>query len=160
MKELKIDSIVAADQLKEKSAGFVREFKDFAVKGNAVDLAVGVVIGAAFGKIISSMVSDVIMPVVSKLTGNVDFSNLFLVLGDGKFKTLAEAKAAGVATLNYGLFINAITDFIIIAFCIFMVIRAISRMRQREEAKPAAPAAPPADVQLLTEIRDLLKKGT
>ena len=117
-------------------------------------------IGAAFGKIISSMVSDVIMPVVSKLTGNVDFSNLFLVLGDGKFKTLAEAKAAGVATLNYGLFINAITDFIIIAFCIFMVIRAISRMRQREEAKPAAPAAPPADVQLLTEIRDLLKKGT
>jgi len=139
--------------------GFIREFKDFAVKGNAVELAVGVVIGAAFGKIVSSMVGDVIMPLVGRLTGNVDFANLFVVLGEGRYKTLADAKAAGAATLNYGLFINTIIDFIIIAFCIFLVIRAMSRMRRREEAQPAAPAAPPADVQLLTEIRDLLKKS-
>jgi len=159
MRELKIDPKVAADQFKEKSVGFIREFKDFAVKGNAVELAVGVVIGAAFGKIVSSMVGDVIMPLVGRLTGNVDFANLFVVLGEGRYKTLADAKAAGAATLNYGLFINTIIDFIIIAFCIFLVIRAMSRMRRREEAQPAAPAAPPADVQLLTEIRDLLNRS-
>jgi large conductance mechanosensitive channel len=105
------------------------------------------------------MVTDIIMPLVGRLTGNVDFANLFVVLGDGKYRTLAEAKTAGAATLNYGLFINTIIDFVIIAFSIFLVIRAMGRMRRREEAAtPPPPSSPPADIQLLTEIRDLLKK--
>jgi large conductance mechanosensitive channel len=161
MKDIIIDPKVSAEHLKEKSVGFIREFKDFAVKGNAVEMAVGIVIGAAFGKIVSSIVSDIVMPIVGKLTGNVDFANLFFVLGEGSYKTLAEAKAAGVATINYGVFINTVIDFIIVAFAIFLVIRAMHRLRKKEAAAPApatAPAAPPADVQLLTEIRDLLKK--
>ena len=161
MKDIIMDPRASAGQLKEKSVGFIREFKDFAVKGNAVEMAGGIVIGAAFGKIVSSIVGDIVMPIVGKLTGNVDFANLFVVLGEGSYKTLAEAKAAGVATVNYGVFINTIIDFIIVAFAIFLVIRAMHRLRKKEAAAPApaaAPAAPPADVQLLTEIRDLLKK--
>ena len=158
MKELKIDPKLPeeVEKIKVKSVGFIREFRDFATRGNAVELAVAVVIGGAFGKIVSSMVADIIMPAVGRLTGSVDFTNLFVVLGEGHYKTLAEAKAAGAATLNYGVFINSITDFIVIAFCVFLVIRAMSRLRRSEEAKPAA--APPAEIQLLTEIRDLLKK--
>ena len=98
-----------------------KEFKAFAMKGNVIDLAVGVIIGGAFGKIVSSLVNDIIMPLVGLLIGKLDFSNLFITLGDGSFKTLAEAKEAGVATLNYGLFINNIIDFLIVAFSIFII---------------------------------------
>lgn len=115
-----------------------KEFKKFALKGNMIDLAVGVIIGGAFGKIVTSLVNDVIMPLVGLLLGKVDFSNLFIVLGDGKFKTLAEAKEAGVSTLNYGLFINNVIDFAIMAFAIFFVIRQMNRlMPKKDETKPA-----------------------
>lgn len=138
----------------------VQEFKQFAMRGNVMDMAIGIIIGGAFGKIVSSLVTDVIMPPIGKLMGGVDFSNLFVTLeaSKGTFKTLAEAKAAGVATVNYGLFINTIIDFMIVAFAIFLMMKGMNSMRKREEAKPAAPAEPPADVKLLTEIRDLLKK--
>ena len=112
-----------------------KEFKAFAMKGNVIDLAVGVIIGGAFGKIVSSLVSDIIMPLIGLVLGKLDFANLFIVLGDGNFKTLDEARKAGVATLNYGLFINNILDFLIIAFAIFMVIKQINRIpRKKEEA--------------------------
>jgi large conductance mechanosensitive channel len=140
--------------------GMVQEFKQFAMKGNVMDMAVGIIIGGAFGKIVSSLVTDVVMPPIGKLMGGVDFSNLFIVLEPQKipFKTLADAKAAGVATLNYGLFVNTVIDFTIVAFAIFMMIKGMNAMRKKEEAKPAAPVEPTADVKLLTEIRDLLKK--
>jgi large conductance mechanosensitive channel len=115
-----------------------KEFKDFAMKGNVLDLAVGVIIGGAFGKIVSSLVSDIIMPIVGLLLGKRDFSNLFLTLGKGHFKTIAEAKAAGVATLNYGLFLNNVIDFLIIAFSIFIVIKQLNRLTKKRE-QPAAP---------------------
>jgi len=114
----------------------LKEFKEFALKGNMLDLAIGVIIGGAFGKIISSLVSDIIMPLIGMLLGNVDFSNLFITLGDGTFKTIEEAKAAGIATLNYGIFINNIIDFLIIAFSIFIVVKQISRFKKK--AEPAA----------------------
>lgn len=138
----------------------VQEFKQFAMKGNVMDMAIGIIIGGAFGKIVSSLVADVLMPPIGRLMGGVDFSNLFVALDSSKgaFKTLADAKAAGVATINYGLFINTIIDFVIVAFAIFMMMKGMNAMRKREEAKPAAPVDPPADVKLLTEIRDLLKK--
>ena len=136
---------------------FIKEFKEFAMRGNVLDMAIGIIIGAAFGKIVSSLVADVIMPPIGKLMGNVDFSNLFIVLGSGEFKTLAEAKAAGAATLNYGLFLNTVIDFIIVAFAIFLVVKAINLAKKKEEAKPVAPPAPTAEEKLLTEIRDLLK---
>jgi large conductance mechanosensitive channel len=117
----------------------LKEFKAFAMKGNVIDLAVGVIIGGAFGKIVSSLVNDIIMPILGLLLGKLDFTNLFITLGDGSFKTLLEAKEAGVATLNYGLFINNIIDFVIVAFAIFMVIKQISRTRKKEEEP--APAA-------------------
>jgi large conductance mechanosensitive channel len=149
--------------------GFMKEFKEFAVRGSAMDMAVGIVIGAAFGKIVSSLVSDVIMPVTSVLTGNIDFTNKFLVLGLGlggpapQFKTLAEAKAAGVVVLSYGVFINAIVDFVIVAFAIFIMMKGINRLKRLEEASkavtvPQPPPEEPHEVKLLTEIRDLLKK--
>jgi len=115
----------------------LKEFRDFAMKGNVVDLAVGVVIGVAFGKIVDSLVNDVIMPPIGKLLGGVDFSNLFFVLGAGEFASLKAAKDAGAATLNYGVFINAIVNFTIVAFSLFIVVKGINRMR-REKA-PAAP---------------------
>jgi large conductance mechanosensitive channel len=121
-------------------------------------MAVGIVVGAAFGKIVSSLVGDLIMPIVAKLTGNIDFSSKFIVLGEGHFATLAEAKTAGAATLNYGVFINSVVDFVIVAFAIFMMIKAINNLKRKHEEQAAAPAAPPADVALLTEIRDLLKR--
>lgn len=110
----------------------LKEFKEFAMKGNVIDLAVGVVIGGAFGKIVSSLVADIIMPLVGILMGNVDFSNRFVALGNGSFKTIAEAKAAGVATLNYGLFINNVIDFLIVAFSIFMVIKFMNRLTKKK----------------------------
>ena len=128
----------------------VKEFKEFVMRGNVIDLAVGIVIGAAFGKIVSSLVADVIMPPVGLLLGGVNFTNLKLVLGP----PLAGGEPV---TLNYGNFIQVLVDFLIVAFAIFLVIKAINRMKRKEEAAPAAPPAPTRDQQLLTEIRDLLK---
>ena len=120
----------------------LKEFREFAMKGNVVDLAVGVVIGAAFGKIVDSLVKDIIMPPIGKALGGVDFSNLFLVLGGGgPFPSLKAAQDAGAATLNYGVFINAIINFVIIAFALFMVIKAINRMKREEAAAPPPPTS-------------------
>ncbi|WMJ81909.1 large conductance mechanosensitive channel protein MscL [Clostridium sp. MB40-C1] len=110
-----------------------KEFKDFAVKGNVIDLALGVLIGGAFSKIVSSLVNDIVMPILGLFLGKIDFSNLFIVLGDGKFKTIAEAKKAGVATLNYGIFINNIIDFLIIAFSMFIVIKQINKFSKKKD---------------------------
>ena len=137
----------------------LKEFKEFAIKGNRLDMAVGIIIGAAFGTIIQSLVNDVIMPPIGMLMGNVDFSNLFINLGDGEFATLAAAQEAGVATVNYGIFINTVLDFVIVAFAIFMVIRAMNKMQKQEEEKPAEPPKPSEEVVLLTEIRDSLKSN-
>jgi len=118
----------------------LKEFKEFALKGNVVDLAVGVVIGAAFGKIVTSLVNDIITPLIGLLLGKVDFSNLFINLSGGDYHTLAEAKKAGAATLNYGLFLNTVIDFAIIAFAIFLVVRQMNRFRKKKEvAEEAAP---------------------
>ncbi|VVB52523.1 Large-conductance mechanosensitive channel [uncultured archaeon] len=137
----------------------VQEFKDFAVKGNVVDMAVGIIIGAAFGKIVSSLVNDMVMPPIGLILGNVDFSNLFLDLSGKGFKTLAEAKTAGAPVIAYGSFINAIIDFTIMAFVIFIMVKQINKLKKHEEAKQAAaPPEPTAEVKLLTEIRDELKK--
>lgn len=114
-----------------------KEFKEFALKGNMIDLAVGIIIGGAFGKIVSSLVSDIIMPLLGLILGNTNFSNLFITLGKGSFKTIEEAKAAGVATLNYGLFFNNIIDFLIIAFSIFIVIKQLNRLKKKEVPAPA-----------------------
>ena len=133
------------------------EFKKFAMRGNVVDMAVGIIIGASFGKIISSFVADVIMPPIGLLMGKVDFSQLFIDISGGGYATLAAAKEAGAATINYGTFINTVLDFVIVAFAIFMVIRGMNKMKKKEEEKPAEPAKPSAEVELLTEIRDSLK---
>ena len=133
------------------------EFKSFAMRGNVVDMAVGIIIGGAFGKIISSFVSDVLMPPIGMLLGNVDFSQLFVNLGDTAYETLALAQEAGAPTINYGVFLNTVLDFLIIAFAIFMVIRGMNKMKKEEEEKPAEPAKPSEEVQLLSEIRDALK---
>ena len=138
--------------------GFIKEFKEFAMKGNVMDMAVGVIIGGAFGKIVTSLVNDVIMPVVSLATGGIDFINLFVNLSDDvKYKTLAEAQEAGASVFAYGAFIQNIIDFIIIAFCIFMMIKAMNKMKKKEEPAPEAPKGPTQE-ELLAEIRDLLKQ--
>ncbi|MGH8496659.1 MAG: large conductance mechanosensitive channel protein MscL [Gammaproteobacteria bacterium] len=134
----------------------LQEFKEFAMRGNVVDMAVGIVIGVAFGAIITSFVDDILMPPIGLLLGGVDFSDLFINLSDETYTSLAAAKEAGAPTLNYGLFINAVLNFIIIAFAIFLVVKAMNRLKEKKEAEPA-PAEPPQDVKLLTEIRDLLK---
>lgn len=129
----------------------MKEFKEFAVKGNAIDMAVGIVLGVAFGKIITSLVSDIIMPPIGILIGGVNFSNLVL--------TLKEATGSAKAvTLNYGVFIDTIIQFIIIAFSIFIVVKGINSLKRKKEEKPAAPPAPPRQEVLLAEIRDLLKR--
>ncbi|MEQ8204633.1 MAG: large conductance mechanosensitive channel protein MscL [Woeseia sp.] len=133
------------------------EFKKFAMRGNVVDMAVGIIIGGAFGKIIASMVNDILMPPIGLLLGNVDFSQLFINLTDQPYETLAAAQEAGAATINYGMFINETVNFIIVAFAIFMMIKAMNSMKKKEEEKPAEPAKPSAEVELLTEIRDSLK---
>ncbi len=117
----------------------LEEFKKFALRGNVVDMAVGIVIGAAFGKIVSSLVKDVIMPPIGLLMGNVDFSSLFINLSDTSYESLKAAQEAGAATINYGIFINTVLDFIIIAFAIFMVIKAMNNAKKKEEAPPVAP---------------------
>ena len=141
---------------------FVQEFKEFAVKGNMVDMAVGIVIGGAFGTIVSSLVDDIFMPVIGLVLGGVDFSNLFIVLSNPEgvaVPSLAVAEAAGVATLNIGLFINAVVKFAIVAFALFMLVRGINMLRREKkvEEAPAEPAPPPREEVLLAEIRDLLK---
>jgi large conductance mechanosensitive channel len=143
--------------------GFIKEFKEFAIKGNVVDLAVGVIIGGAFGKIVTSLVSDVIMPLIGVATGGIDFKKLKYVLNPGTPEIAATATAPVVPAVPenailYGSFIQNIFDFFIIAFCIFLMIKAINSLKRKEEAAPAAPAAPSSTETLLTEIRDLLKK--
>ena len=136
--------------------GFIKEFKEFAMKGNVMDMAVGVIIGGAFGKIVSSLVSDIIMPLIGVLTGGISFTDLFINLGEGEFKTLAEAQEAGAAVFAYGQFIQNIIYFIIIAFCIFLMIKAMNKLKKEKPAEPEAPAGPTQE-ELLAVIRDLLK---
>ena len=136
--------------------GFIKEFKEFAVKGNVMDMAVGVIIGGAFGKIVTSLVNDVLMPIIGKMTGGISFTDLFVNLSDGNYQTLAAAQEAGAAVLAYGQFIQNIIDFIIIAFCIFLMIRGMNKLKKKEEPAPEAPAGPTQE-ELLAEIRDLLK---
>lgn len=137
----------------------LKEFKEFAMRVSVVDLAVGLVIGAAFGAIVNSFVNDVLMPVIGLVVGGTDFGNLFILLRDGTppgpYASLAAAKAAGAATLNYGLFINFIVNFLIVAFALFLVVRAMNRLRRQE---PPPPAAPSEEVTLLREIRDAVKR--
>ena len=137
------------------------EFKEFAVKGNVIDLAVGVIIGGAFGKIVGSLVDDVIMPLVGLVFGKLDFSNLFVALQaipEGTPRTLAAMKEAGIPVLAYGNFITVALNFLILAFVIFMMIKQVNRLRREEPAAPEEPPATPEDVQLLREIRDSLRK--
>lgn len=136
----------------------LKEFKEFAIKGNVIDMAVGVVIGGAFGKIVNSLVADVIMPPIGLLLGKVDFSNLFVNLSGTPAASLAEAKAKGLATLNYGVFLNTSFEFLIIAFAIFVVVKQINRLKREAPPAPAAPPEPSNEEKLLAEIRDLLKK--
>lgn len=136
----------------------MQEFKEFAMRGNVVDLAVGVVIGGAFGKIVASLVQDVIMPPLGAIMGGVDFKQLYVNLSSQGFATLAEAEKAGVPLIKYGSFIQSIVDFAIIAFAIFMVVKGINKLKRQEEAAPAAPPPTPEEIILLREIRDALKK--
>ncbi|NQZ13724.1 MAG: large conductance mechanosensitive channel protein MscL [Alphaproteobacteria bacterium] len=131
------------------------EFKKFIARGNVMDMAVGIIIGAAFTAIVNSMVGDLIMPVVGLVTAGVDFSGLFVALDGNEYANIAAAEEAGATIMKYGLFINAVINFLIVAFVIFMLVRGVNSLKEKEAAKPAAPAA---DIKLLTEIRDLLKK--
>ena len=135
----------------------LKEFKEFAMRGNVVDMAVGIIIGAAFGKIVTSFVNDVVMPPIGLLLGNVDFSNLFVGLGGGDYPTIAAAEEAGAPIIKYGLFINTVLDFAIVAFVIFLAIKGMNSMRKKEAAQPAPPPVPSPEEKLLAEIRDTLK---
>jgi len=136
--------------------GLVKEFKEFAMRGNVMDMAIGVVIGGAFGKIVSSLVADVMMPLISIFTGGINFTQWKVVLKQAV--TQGETVVSPEVAINYGMFIQVIFDFILIAFFIFMAIKAINSLKKKEEEQPAAPEAPSEDIVLLTEIRDLLKK--
>ena len=139
----------------------IQEFKKFAMKGNMLDMAVGIIIGAAFGTIVQSLVNDVLMPPLGLLLGGVDFTDLFLTLQqgspEGPYATLTAARDAGAVTINYGVFINALVSFVIVAFAVFMVVRSFNRLLEKQEEKPAEAPKPSQDVVLLEEIRDLLK---
>ena len=140
----------------------LREFKEFAMRGNVLDMAVGIIIGAAFGTIVNSLVTDVIMPPVGLALGGVDFTNMFATLREGAkaagpYASLADAKAAGAVTLNYGVFANSIVSFLIVAFAIFMIVKGANSLKQKQAEAPATPPAPTADQKLLTEIRDILR---
>jgi large conductance mechanosensitive channel len=134
-----------------------REFRDFAMRGNVVDLAVGVIIGAAFTSIVSSLVKDVLMPPVGFMMGGIDFANFFVTLSGQPADTLKAAQEAGAVTVNYGLFLNAVINFLIVSFAIFLVVRQMNRFRAKEDAAP--PAGPSESEKILAEIRDLLKNG-
>jgi large conductance mechanosensitive channel len=141
----------------------LKEFKEFAMKGNVVDMAVGIVIGAAFGTIVKSLVNDVLMPPIGLLLGGIDFSNFFVLLKEGAtvaapYAALADAQAAGAVTINYGVFFNSIISFIIVAFALFIVIKGMNKMKRKEEEKPAEPPKPSEEILLLREIRDALKR--
>ena len=137
----------------------LNEFKEFALKGNVVDLAVGIIIGAAFTAIVSSLVDDIIMPPIGLALGGIDFSQIFVVLkGDGHYNTVAQAKEAGAVTWNVGLFINAVIKFLIVAFAVFLLVRALNTLTRQKAAAPPPPAPPAEDVVLLREIRDLLAR--
>lgn len=144
--------------------GMVKEFKEFAVKGNVVDMAVGIIIGGAFGTIVKSLVSDVIMPPIGLALGGVDFADLFVTLKDGAnaagpYATLLDAQAAGAVTINYGMFVNNVISFVIVAFAVFMLVKSINKLKREEPPAPTPPPAePPEDIKLLREIRDSLKK--
>jgi large conductance mechanosensitive channel len=139
----------------------LREFREFAMKGNMIDMAVGIIIGAAFGVVVNSMVNDLLMPVVSGIIGSPDFSNLFLILrnpGGAAVTSVKAARDAGGVVLAYGLFLNAIIAFVSVAIALFFLVKGINRMRRKEEAAPASPPGPSDEVRLLGEIRDLLKR--
>lgn len=136
--------------------GFVSEFKEFISKGNVLDLAVGVIIGAAFGKIVTSLTDDILMPVLSLFTGGLDFKDWFMPLDGVAYKTLEEAKKAGAATINYGLFLNAVTGFLLMAFAIFWIVKLANRFKKPQQVVVADPA-PTTDQVLLAEIRDALR---
>ena len=141
----------------------LKEFKTFALNGNMLDMAVGIIIGGAFGTIVGSLVNDVIMPPIGLMLGGIDFAQLFILLQAGEtagpYLTLDAAKEAGAVTINYGLFVNAIISFIIVAFSVFMLVRQYNRLKAQEEAAPKPPPEPPKEEVLLSEIRDLLKTG-
>ena len=137
----------------------LQEFKAFAMRGNVVDMAVGIIIGAAFGRIVSSFVNDVMMPPIGMLIGDVDFSTLFANLGPVAYETLAAAEEAGAPIVKYGLFIQTVFDFLIVAFVIFMVIKGMNNRKRQEEEQPAEPPKPSQEVVLLEEIRDALKQS-
>lgn len=134
----------------------IKEFREFIMRGNVLDLAVAVIIGGAFGAIVTSLVNDIVMPVIGLITGGINFGDRFVALDGGTYATLAAAQEAGAATLNYGLFIQAILNFLIIAFVIFMLVRTVNKMQAPKEAAP--PPGPTKEEVLLTEIRDLLKQ--
>jgi large conductance mechanosensitive channel len=140
----------------------LKEFREFAMRGNVVDMAVGIIIGAAFGRIVDSMVKDVLMPPIGLLLGRVDFANLFLVIRPGAtpgpYPTVEAAQSAGAVTVNYGIFVNNVVTFLIVAFAVFLLIRAINRLRRKQEEKAAEAPPPPEQVLILREIRDALKK--
>lgn len=139
----------------------LKEFREFAIKGNVVDMAVGIIIGAAFGTIVQSLVNDVIMPPIGLVLGNVDFSNLFIVLKEGvppgPYAALADAQTAGAVTINYGTFINTVISFLIVAIAVFVLVKNINRLKRQSEEAPPAPPEPSNEEKLLTEIRDILR---
>lgn len=147
-------------QLPVKRPAWIEEFQAFIMRGNVVDLAVGIIIGAAFTAIVSSLVKDIFNPVIGLLLGGIDFSNIFITLKGATAPTLEAAKAAGAVTLNIGLFINAVIQFLIVAFAVFWVVKVLNALQRKKAAEPPPPPAPSATETLLTEIRDLLaKKG-
>ena len=142
----------------------LREFKEFALKGNVLDMAVGIIIGAAFGTIVQSLVRDIIMPPIGLVLGGVDFTDLFLTLREGTapgpYATLTAAQEAGAVTINYGVFANGVISFLIVAFAVFMLVKGFNRLKREDEKVPAAPTPPSAEITLLTEIRDALRSRT
>ena len=137
----------------------LKEFREFAMKGNVVDLAIGVIIGAAFGKIVDSLVKDIVMPVVGVLVGGVDFRHLYINLGSQSYETMEAAEKAGAPLVKYGQFINTTIDFLIIALAIFVAVKAINKLKRTTPPPPEAPAPEPEEVKLLREIRDSLKRA-
>ena len=136
----------------------LKEFKEFALRGNVVDMAVGIIIGAAFSTIVTSLVDDIIMPPMGVVTGGVDFSNMFIPLNGEHYDSLALARQAGAPTVNYGIFINNVISFTIVAFVLFMVVKGMNQLRRKQEEEPASEPPPSREVQLLEEIRDALVK--